>query len=111
MRCSCLLCMGMLGVQEGYTMSCSVCAGHSSYNCPCCGEDVRMVDCPDCDGTGYYFYAFNIQSRKCKRVTQSAYEILPVDEDDANGMSAIWCQGDILPCDTCKGDGEIPEDY
>ena len=92
-------------------MSCSICAGHSSYNCPCCGEEARMVDCPDCEGNGVVYYAFHITERRFKKVTELAYTILPQDEDEARYMRGKWCQGDILKCPTCKGEGEIPENY
>lgn len=33
-------------------MSCSVCEGYSSYNCPCCGPQIEKIVCPECDGSG-----------------------------------------------------------
>lgn len=91
-------------------MSCSVCAGYSSDNCPCCGTRSVMVECPDCDG-GYEFYAFDIRTRKFVRVTEMAYNILPIDEDEAEFANARFCQGDVRMCATCKGEGQIHEDY
>ena len=29
---------------------CEICKGHP--NCPVCGEEVEMIECPECDGTG-----------------------------------------------------------
>lgn len=29
---------------------CEICNGHP--NCPVCGEEVEMIECPECDGTG-----------------------------------------------------------
>jgi len=101
----------MLEHKEGLKMSCSVCAGHSSYNCPCCSEEVRMIPCPDCDAKGVVYHAFHIGERKFKKVTELAYTILPPDEDDARFMRGKWCQGGIEVCPTCRGEGEIPEDY
>lgn len=91
-------------------MSCSVCAGYSSYNCPCCSEEVRMMECPDCE-SGYVYYAFDIYRRVSARVTRLAYAILPVDEDIAKEMNQRWCQGDIEICSTCQGEGIIPENH
>lgn len=91
-------------------MSCSVCAGHSSYNCPCCGGGVRMVECPDCED-GMEYYSFNIKTRQFVRVTAVAYQILPFDEDDAESEGKHYCQGDVRRCRTCGGEGEIPENY
>lgn len=70
-----------------------------------------MVECPDCDGAGLHFFAFDTKFRQFKRVTELAYDILPMDEDDARESNLRWCQGYAIPCDTCHGDGEIPEDY
>lgn len=93
-------------------MSCSVFAGYSDYNCPCCGESVRMVTCPDCQGSGYTPYlAFDILTRKNVPVTELAYRILPDDEDIADSLGMRFCKQEIDICPTCRGEGEIPEDY
>lgn len=91
-------------------MSCSVCEGYSSDRCPCCGEGERWAKCPDCDGKGVIYLAFHIGERKFKQVTELAYTILPEDEDTARYMRNKWCQGGTEVCDTCHGEGEIPED-
>ena len=91
-------------------MSCSVCAGHSSYNCPCCSEELRMTECPECGGKGYIYHSFNIKTRELARTTEEAFQILPFDEDDAKDERKTFCQGDIDVCPVCGGEGEIPED-
>ena len=95
--------------KEGCLMACSVCAGYIDYDCPCCGETVNMIECPDCED-GFAYYAFNIKTRQRTRCTKITYIILPYDEDDAKYEGKTYCQGDIEPCPTCKGEGEIPED-
>ena len=93
-------------------MSCSVCAGYSSYNCPCCGEDVQMIICPDCNGTGMAPHkAYHIHRHITATVAQICYDILPNDEDEAIVKGENWCRWPREKCPTCKGDGEIPEDY
>lgn len=93
-------------------MSCSVCAGYSSYNCPCCGEEIRMVACPDCKGTGMEPYRlFNIRTRGEIVVTANMYFSYPKDEDDAEAKGEFLCRMPRGYCPTCKGEGEIPEDY
>lgn len=93
-------------------MSCSVCAGYSSYNCPCCSEEVKMVECPDCQGSGYTPYkALDIRTRKEIPVTELAYAILPENEDIAQYKGMRYCKMDIDICPTCRGEGEIPEYY
>ena len=59
-------------------MSCSVCAGHDTYNCPCCGETIQMIICPDCYGTGMKKpRAFHIYRRLTVEVTETTWQILP----------------------------------
>lgn len=87
-------------------MSCSVCAGYSDYNCPCCSEEPVMIPCPDCSD-GYAYYASVVGSTRQVRVTKSAYMVLPFDEDDAKAMRNRYYQGDIEECPTCKGEQEI----
>lgn len=91
-------------------MSCSVCAGYSSYNCPCCGEEVRMVDCPDCYN-GHVYWAFDTIKREFTQTTPLAYSILPIDEDDAKYSGKRYCQGSVEICRTCMGEGMIPEEH
>lgn len=45
------------------------------------------------------------------RVTELAYQILPFDEDDALYSKKRYCQGCVEVCSSCKGEGEIPENY
>lgn len=90
-------------------MSCSVCAGYSSYNCPCCGKDTRIIECPDCEN-GLRYYSIDIKTGEEKQVTKAAYLILPFDEDDARQEKKRYYQGDIVKCRTCDGDGVIAEE-
>lgn len=91
-------------------MSCEVCAGYSSYNCPYCGDATRVIVCPDCEGSGYAPYkAFDLVTRKAVPVTELAYRMLPEDEDVAKRLRMRYCKMDIEICPTCKGVGEIPE--
>lgn len=69
-----------------------------------------MVTCPDCEN-GYEYYAFDVLTRKMVRVTELAYQILPFDEDDALYSKKRYCQGCVEVCSSCKGEGEIPENY
>lgn len=92
-------------------MSCSVCRGYDDTNCPCCGEDVRMITCPDCNGTGEgNWQLFNIITRKVVDCTRDEYLAAPIDEDMAFYLDKECCRLSCT-CLTCKGEGEIPEDY
>lgn len=91
-------------------MSCSVCAGYDSYNCPCCGEDVRMIDCPECKGTGYEPYmAFNIRTRGMTEVTMLTWMLLPRDEEGAERRGTNYCRMPRERCGRCHGEGQVPE--
>lgn len=48
----CVHCLGVVFYKESDIMSCSVCAGYSSENCPCCSEDLDVIECPECEGLG-----------------------------------------------------------
>ena len=92
-------------------MSCPVCEGYSSTNCPYCSDDVEMVRCPDCLGEGVIYLAFDLILRKEYRVSKQEYIALPEDEDAAIAEAKSKCRSDIITCITCRGEGEIPEDY
>ena len=71
-----------------------------------------MVLCPDCNGTGYGpFMALNIRTRAEVRVTAISWDLLPADEDVAFLKGENYCKLPRECCPTCKGEGEIPEDY
>lgn len=87
---------------------CSICEGHSSYNCPCCGEGV-MVECPDCGGTGEGdWMVFDINLRKEVSVTESVYRHAADSEDEAVEKGKKYCKVSCT-CMTCQGEGYIPE--
>lgn len=95
-------------------MSCSVCQGYNSDKCPCCGEGVRSVECPDCHGTGRVPYlALNILSNKTIEVSEKEWKALPDDEYIAlaKGIELVQYEEGGFVCRTCYGDGKIPEDY
>ena len=71
-----------------------------------------MDTCPDCKGTGYAPYkAWHIHRHVETEVTKETWLIIPKDEDEALAKGENWCRMDRETCPTCKGMGEIPEDY
>lgn len=88
-------------------MSCVVCVGHDTQNCPVCSESQAEI-CPQCQGSGYTPYmAFDRIKRVCVPVTELAYTILPDDEDEAERMRKRFCKVEIEICPRCRGLGEI----
>ena len=90
-------------------MSCEVCAGYSSYNCPVCGGDTKMITCPDCNGTGEGDWkVYDLVKNVVVKCPQLAYELAPDTEDKAEELGKRYCRESNV-CQTCKGLGEIPE--
>lgn len=71
---------------------CEVCHGHP--NCPVCGPEPRMMQCPDCGGAGYTYY-----DEDGDKITEAIYNQLPAK------------QRERIICDRCEGTGEIEDDY
>ena len=89
-------------------MSCEVCAGYSTYNCPVCGEQARMMTCPDCNGTGEGDWkVFDVVKRMVINCPKLAYDLAPDSEDKAIEMGKRFCRESNI-CQTCKGVGELP---
>lgn len=91
-------------------MVCDVCMGINSDRCPVCGKEPAMKTCPDCNGEGWFYYAFNIENGESFLVSREEYENLPDDEERAAAMSLRLCKGEIERCDTCDGEGEVEDD-
>ena len=53
--------------------------------------------------------AFDLKSRRTIPVNELAYDILPIDEDEAESRGMRYCKVEIEVCRTCYGAGEIPE--
>lgn len=87
-------------------MSCSVCAGYSSSNCPVCGES-HIVDCPECYGSGInHNLAFNIHTRQDVKVNEITWMMLPATEEEAEKKGQNYCRSEEN-CPYCKGIGQV----
>lgn len=96
-------------------MSCSVCQGYDSHKCPCCGDSVRVTECPDCHGLGITpWRAVNMETKEIIEVTHGEW-ILMLEEEDALVLpeKPLFCRYDEGGdrCPTCYGEGVIPKDY
>ena len=70
-----------------------------------------MITCPDCNGTGEgNWRVFDIKDRVFVDCTENAYLCAAEDEDTAEYLGKRYCRESCV-CQTCKGEGGIPEDY
>ncbi len=96
-------------IEERVTMACDVCMGINSDKCPCCSPSAVLIPCPDCEGSGFHYFLFNLATREHTRCTEKVFNDLPYDEEDARDSNTNECQGDIRTCDCCNGDGVIAD--
>lgn len=95
-------------------MACDICMGINSHLCPVCGDQNDSVQCDNCGGEGWLYFAYNIETKESFRVSCAEYDELPDEEDDALAANRKLCKGDIERCSQCNGDGYYcpdPEDY
>lgn len=92
-------------------MSCTVCAGYSSQDCPCCGKGAGVTDCPDCGGTGEGAWkVWDIIDRVIVDCTEIAYQIACNDEDEAAVKGKRFCKLSDT-CPTCRGTGQVMQTF
>ena len=87
-------------------MSCEVCKGYAGVDCPVCGSHET---CPDCKGHGEIYYAFDIHARTFTRCNDITYLLLPESEDEAYMHNKRYCQGEVVMCKRCLGEGKIKD--
>ena len=64
--------------------------------------------CTHCNGTGHTPYlAFDIVNRRTTKVTETTWNMLPKDEDEAERKRWNYCQMEIEECSHCYGEGEV----
>ena len=68
---------------------CDVCNGHSG--CPVCSEEPVYIDCPECNGVGYFYYTEDGDT---------------LSEEEFH--NSPWLSGIIEDkCSVCDGEGQI----
>lgn len=88
-------------------MSCEVCSGYSSHNCPVCGGNSSAITCPDCKGTGEGDWkVFDILQRMVINCSEIAYIYAADSEDEAELQGKRYCKESNI-CQKCGGAGEI----
>lgn len=68
---------------------CDVCNGHSG--CPVCSEEPVYIDCPECNGVGYFYY-----TEGGDRLSEEVFY-------GSSYLSGITKER----CDVCDGEGKI----
>ena len=89
-------------------MSCDVCRGTNSRNCPVCGEQPEMIFCPECRGLGLKkCYAMSMRTGTEIEVTAETYMGIPETEDEARMNGRKYYRSDAEECEFCGGTGEV----
>ena len=68
---------------------CDVCNGHSG--CPVCSKEPVYIDCPECNGVGYFYY-----TEDGDRLSEEVFY-------GSSYLSGITKER----CDVCDGEGQI----
>lgn len=79
-------------------------------NAPWNQEDPVMVECDECNGTGYLFYSYDFVNDIEKECTEAEWESLPDTEEEAQALDLEQIKGDKLTCDVCNGEGEVEQE-
>ena len=80
-----------------------------------------MVKCEACNGNGYHWYAYNIETDEETECTEDAWYCLPEDEwcdlpeteETTEAKYRHYIRGAKETCEVCDGTGEVEyeEDY
>lgn len=76
-------------------------------NAPWNQEDPVMVECDECNGTGYLFYSYDFVNDIEEECTEAEWESLPDTEEEAQALDLEQIKGDKVTCDVCNGEGEV----
>jgi hypothetical protein len=72
--------------------------------------EVPKVKCEVCDGEGYIYYSYNIETDQLKEISKEEWERLPTEEV-AMAEGIFLCQSKPEMCDNCDGTGEVDDEY
>lgn len=76
-------------------------------NAPWLYDSSREVKCEHCDGDGYIYHAFDLSEGEDTVCTETAWNIIPDDEDAAIARGERFFKGDKCLCPVCNGVGYI----
>lgn len=77
--------------------------------CPWRGRDPEPIytECPECSGTGFYYFAYDYIAHTEREVSKDEYEKLPISQFEAKTMGKNEVKGEYYTCDYCLGKGLI----
>lgn len=70
-------------------------------------KEPQMVSCAACNGKGFHWFAYSIEKGENVETTETAYNMLPENEEEAERIGYRFCKGEKETCEVCNGDGEI----
>ncbi len=70
-----------------------------------------MVKCKACNGNGYHWFAYHIDTGHETECTEGIWNSLLVDEDEAFSKGENCIRGEVEKCSVCDGEGEVEYDY
>ena len=93
-------------------MSCDVCRGTNSSECPVCGrERWERVTCPKCEGIGLErCWAMSMRTGDEIEVSVGTYLALAEDMLEAKAKGEHYYRCDADECELCGGRGEVMTD-
>ena len=89
---------------------CDVCMGINSRNCPVCGREPEMTECPECGGTGGQHWAVSVETGEEMEVTPTTWSVLPETPEVARARRFRWYRGYFEKCRVCGGEGVLEQD-
>ena len=67
----------------------------------------RTVKCEACNGNGFHYHAYNIETQHESECTFSTWRILPETEAQARVLRQHYIRGTREICEVCDGVGEV----
>ncbi|MCM1503370.1 MAG: hypothetical protein NC115_12020 [Bacteroidales bacterium] len=82
----------------------------NSDKCPECGPSYMQMECPNCNGTGHLYWAYDIIKEDDVPVTMETWLCLPESEEDCRRKGQRYIKSDRAVCQMCEGEGYIYEE-
>lgn len=83
--------------------------GADTPDAPWNEKEPDMIECEECNGKGYHWFAYDIETDEETECSEEAWKALPETEDAAGEEHCI--RGEKVTCEECDGDGEVEYEY